>query len=313
MAEGVAVSIVICTRDRAASLAATLAALGAIAIPADLPAELLVVDNGSRDATATVVRDAVLPALAVRCIHEGRAGVAHARNAGLRAARGEIVVYLDDDARPAADWLPRLCAPIRSGAADAAAGSVHLPDAVVQPWMEPLHRAWLASTEYLDPAAPAEFVTANAALHRRVLDRVPAFDPELGPGALGQGEDALFAWQLRRAGYRLAAASDAVVAHHVEPSRTTPSWFRATALRRGRAMAYQQHHWEHAVVPHARRRLAIAAARALRHRIGNGGAAPPALLLALERLSFLRHWLVESRRPRHYQRHGLVKLAGVLP
>ncbi len=51
-------SVIVCTRDRAASLQETLKSLAKVAIPAGVECELLIVDNGSRDDTARVAREA---------------------------------------------------------------------------------------------------------------------------------------------------------------------------------------------------------------------------------------------------------------
>jgi len=66
--------------------------------PARLPDyEVIVVDDGSRDATAAIARQ-----YDCRLIRTTNRGLAHARNAGLAAASGEIVAYIDDEpTRPA--------------------------------------------------------------------------------------------------------------------------------------------------------------------------------------------------------------------
>ena len=310
------VSIAICTRNRARSLGATLASLARTELPNDLAAELLVVDNGSTDDTAEAVAAFVPPAgLLVRLLHVAERGVARARNAALRAAAGRVIVYLDDDVRPPARWLEPLCAPILAGAADAVAGGVRIAPHLERAWMTPRHRVWLASTEALDPGAPEEMVSANMAIGRHVLDRVAAFDVELGPGALGFGEDALFSLQLLRAGFRIVSAFDAAVEHHVDPSRLTRAGFREAAEHRGRTLAYRRHHWEHLDLPDAARRLRRRRVRLVLARLAHPVAPPegmPSWEMSLrEDVAFLRQYRLERRRPRNYDREGLVKRHGV--
>jgi glycosyltransferase involved in cell wall biosynthesis len=287
----------------------TLASLERIHRPSDLPAEVVVIDNASTDTTREVATSWRLPGLPARYAREERPGVAHARNAALAIAAGRVILFLDDDVRPPPGWLAAMSDPILSGAADGVAGGVRLADHLRRPWMEPLHLAWLAATDYLARDAPQEMVSANMALGRHVLTRVPAFDPELGPGALGQGEDSLFSWQLLRAGFRIASALDVVVEHHFDPARLLRASFRATAERRGRTLAYQRHHWEHVELPDARRRLVHAWLRSLVHlrvhQPREGMAARE--MLAREEVAFLREWPATSRRPRNYDRFGLVK------
>jgi len=101
----VRLSVVIPTRDRAETLAVTLARLRAQE-GVDGQAEIVVVDNGSTDETPEVLASAAEgPGLPLRCLREPRPGPAAARNTGVRAANGEIVLFLGDDVRPAGPGL----------------------------------------------------------------------------------------------------------------------------------------------------------------------------------------------------------------
>lgn len=118
------VSIVIVARDAAALLPGSVAAVLAQTPP---PREIIVVDDGSRDALA-----AVASRLPVRTLHDGRRGTAAARNAGLRCARGELVLFLT-----AGDGLPpgtlaALSATLRAApAAVMAVAAGPLPDGAI--------------------------------------------------------------------------------------------------------------------------------------------------------------------------------------
>src|SRR6516162_8840309 len=98
-----AVSLVICTRDRPQELARCLASL---ADQTTSPTEIIVVDNASRDKRS---REAAIAAKATY-VREDRPGLDYARNAGIRAANGEIVVFTDDDVRLHPRWLERIVA-----------------------------------------------------------------------------------------------------------------------------------------------------------------------------------------------------------
>jgi hypothetical protein len=204
-----------------------------------------------------------------------------------------------------------MCEPILSGQADAVAGGVRLASHLERDWMQPAHRTWLADTGYLDPTAPHEMVGGNMAFGRHVLDRVPRFDPELGLGALGQGEDSLFSWQLVRAGYRIASALDVAVEHRFDPRRLLRASFLASAERRGRTIAYQRYHWEHTDLPDWARRLRRWRLRFLLHRLAAPQRPREGMPLwemhAREQIALLRHWPTEAARPRNYERFGLVK------
>ena len=82
------VSVVIATRDRRASLAATLAALAAVRVPLDVTWQLVVADNGSTDGTAELLASGDLGRTQLLRVVESRRGKAHALNAALRISRG---------------------------------------------------------------------------------------------------------------------------------------------------------------------------------------------------------------------------------
>ena len=312
------VSVIVCTFNRASHLRPTLESLAGLGVPADLPAELLIVDNASTDGTAELARSCRLPNMPVRSISESRRGQSHARNAGMAAARGEIFLFTDDDVRPPRDWIAGICDPIASGRADAVAGGIRLAPHLERPWMGPLHRGMLASTEVMDPRAPHTLVGGNMAFSREVLAKVPAFDPDLGPGALGFGDDTLFADQLREAGFRIEAALDVVVEHHFEPTRLGRRSFLDNVRKRGRSSAYLAHHWHGKPASTAWALYRARAATAYRLACWRGRRVRDPLWadrcsereMHLERMAaYYRQYLIERERPRFYTRRGLVKLS----
>src|SRR5262249_40055264 len=87
--------------------------------PREVVAEVIVVDNGSRDATASVAQ-----AAGARVVAEPRRGYGRACLAGLLAARGaDVVVYLDGDYSDDPGQIPRLLAPLLRGQADLVVGT----------------------------------------------------------------------------------------------------------------------------------------------------------------------------------------------
>ncbi|MEP7209470.1 MAG: glycosyltransferase family 2 protein [Alphaproteobacteria bacterium] len=105
------VSVIICTRNRANALRESLESVRVAASSGGPYAELVVVDNGSTDGTSELVeawaRD-VPPELPVRLVREPRTGLSIARNTGVAAARGEIILFTDDDCRLEPDYLLKL-------------------------------------------------------------------------------------------------------------------------------------------------------------------------------------------------------------
>ena len=101
------ITVVVPTRDRPEALARCLAALERQTAPA---LEIVVVDDG---------RGAVAPG--VRIVRAGAGGPAAARNAGARAARGDVICFTDDDCTPAPDWAQQLAELCAGGGAAAGA------------------------------------------------------------------------------------------------------------------------------------------------------------------------------------------------
>ena len=93
------VSVIVPARDAAATLGGTLDALAAQELDDDL--EVIVVDDGSGDATAAIAE--AHPVATV--VRQARAGPAAARNAGVAASRGALLAFTDADCRPQPGWL----------------------------------------------------------------------------------------------------------------------------------------------------------------------------------------------------------------
>lgn len=315
----VTTSIIICTCNRAEHLRQTLQALATVNVPAEIPAELIVVNNGSSDGTAEVVQAARLVNMPVRYVTESRRGQCFARNTGMAHSRGAIILFTDDDVRPPADWIAGMCRPILAGGAQAVTGGVRLAPHLQRPWMHPLHRGWLASTEGIDRAAPYTMFGANMGFSRQVLNKVPAFDTELGPGALGFGDEMLFSWQLLEAGYKLHGALDVEVEHHFEEERLQRAAFLDSARKRGRTQAYLDYHWRHRNVAAARGKCALGQARLWYWRTRRRAACrsqegcPAWELELLQRVHYFKSWSEEQRRARNYAPRGLVKNSGAVP
>jgi GT2 family glycosyltransferase len=179
-------------------------------------------------------------------------GQSRARNRGLAASKGRCILFTDDDVRPPMNWIGGMCAPLILGECDAVAGGVRIAPHLLRAWMTPRDRAWLASTERIDAKLPAELVGANFAFRREVLHRVPGFDVDLGPGALGFGDDSMFAWKLQAAGFRIGSALHIEVEHHFDPERLTRASFLDMARRFGITRGYLLHAWHKRRIGHSR-------------------------------------------------------------
>jgi glycosyltransferase involved in cell wall biosynthesis len=300
-------SVIISTSNRACALEKTLQAFGRISVPTGWDAELIVVDNASKDNTADVVRKAQLKNFNVRYLYEARAGKSNALNTGLSIAQGEVLLFTDDDVVPAKDWLEKIATPLLQLECEGVMGQIQLADNLLRPWMKADHKMALsASNEHTK-----ELVGANMGLHRSVFERIPAFDPELGPGATGFGEETLLTWQMREAGFRLRSVPEALVVHHPDVSRLLRSQWLNGARRRGVSMAYILHHWQHDELNRPLARYYYLSFKLFIRRIFQPPPAPneegcPSWEMSyLAEMELCRQFIKEHGRPRNYTRHGL--------
>ena len=101
-------SVIVCTYNRASSLAQTLESLEKQVVRPGTEWEVVVVDNNSRDDTRAVVEGRQRNWPRIRYLFERAQGLSNARNCGIRAARGEILLFTDDDVCPEPDWVQRI-------------------------------------------------------------------------------------------------------------------------------------------------------------------------------------------------------------
>ena len=243
-------SIVIATYKRARDLRETLQSLAAL--QPDGPWEVIVVDNNSPDETRDVVLETAgtFP-VELRYLFEREQGRSPALNAGIRAARGEIIVTTDDDVRVPPDWLNQAAEGLRRLECDYVGGRVlpiwggprpdWLPDRGGKQW------AVIALLDY--GPAPIEFGTrvplgVNMAFRREALDRAGLFDPHTGRRAgtlLGQ-EVREWCIRARKAGVRGFYIPEMSLRHIIPADRLNKKYFRRWFYWRGisRAMLYER-------------------------------------------------------------------------
>ena len=100
-------TIAICTWNRAKSLRTTLLSLQQLIVPSSSDWEILIVDNNCSDDTSNVI-DQFVDLLPIRLVHETRQGLSHARNCAVGAAKGDYILWTDDDVIVDPYWLGSL-------------------------------------------------------------------------------------------------------------------------------------------------------------------------------------------------------------
>lgn len=242
-------SVVVCTYNRCESLADTLESLAAQQVAEGFRWELIVVDNNSRDATKSAVLAFAEqhPNLMVRYAFEGAQGLSNARNHGIGLARGEWVVFTDDDVLPAPDWLSQLVGGMREHGCAAAGGYIApLWQAEPPPWLTERFHGFLALRT--DPDGPKEVRAedempfgASLAFSRTVFESLGRFDPELGRKGqvLSGGEEIDMLMRVVASGGKVMYFPQAVVRHKVEAFRLSKRYFRRWRLQCSRNEAHQ--------------------------------------------------------------------------
>ena len=206
-------SVVICTRNRPDELRNCLAAISRLR---RAPDEVVVVDNTAGDSkTEEATRDAH-----ARYVVEPVEGLSRARNRGLIESRGDIVVYVDDDAVPTEHWLRYLLEPFSDPCVAAVTGeTISLESAEAHSKLEPPRRLSNQEDTWFEIASYGGLgIGTNMALRRSSCAGGNAFDERLGRGApfrIGE-ESHAFASLIER-GYSAVHVPAAVVLHPVKP------------------------------------------------------------------------------------------------
>lgn len=202
------ISVIIPVRDRAELLDRC---LGALAPRLGDHAEVVVVDDGSRDRTRQVALEWA-SRHRVRVLDNEGSGAVAARSTGVAASDGEVLAFTDSDCVPSPGWLAAGLAAIDAGA-DLVQGRT-TPERACGVLERSL---WVTGDDGLH-------ATCNLFVRRSAFDAAGGFDPAAGRRlayraghlrGLGFGEDTLLGWRIRRSGRAYTFAPDAHVAHHV--------------------------------------------------------------------------------------------------
>lgn len=209
--------MVIPAYNAASSIVDLILLLGRQTLPPD---QIMVVDDGSGDATADLAERTRATVL-----RQPHGGPAKARNAGAAVATGEIIVFIDSDCVPQPDFLEKLTAPLQAGSADVAKGAYCTKQKSLA--------ARFAQLEFEERYAKLsrqpriDFVDSYAmAIVRSVFRQSGGFD---GTFPRADNEDVDLSYRLGSLGARMVFVSDAVVFH-----RHPESWWRYFCTKLGR-------------------------------------------------------------------------------
>jgi glucosyl-dolichyl phosphate glucuronosyltransferase len=240
-----AVSVVICTFNRANSLRQALAALRQQTAPAGV-FEVIVVDNNSMDETAAVVAEGA--ALApVHHVREPRQGLSFARNCGVRASAGDLVAFTDDDVCVAADWVETICRVAEERREAAWFGGRVLPiwPSAAPRWLDASCWAPLALLDFgpsrivLGRTDPRAVIGANLIVRRAALETAGLFSADVQRVRSGIGSTEDHELQTRMARDGLSGLYEPALGVHspVDRERMTRRYHRRWHAGHGRFFA----------------------------------------------------------------------------
>jgi len=221
-------SVIVCTYNGSRTLRNCLEAL----LYLDYPNfEVIVVDDGSIDSTSKIANS-----YGFRVIKTENQGLSAARNTGLKAATGEIVAYLDDDAYPDSHWLRYFAANFMKTKHVALGGPNILPpgDGTIAQCVayspgNPVH-ILLSDTE-------AEHIPGcNMAFRKSALEAIGGFDPDFRIA----GDDVDVCWRLQQSGWTIGFIPGAMVWHH---RRNSIRAYWKQQFNYGRAEALLEEKW----------------------------------------------------------------------
>ena len=242
------VTVIICTYNRCATLPKALESVAASIMPPAVSWEVLVVDNNSNDNTRETVEDfgRRYPGR-FRYLFESRAGKSYGLNAGISAAQGEIIAFMDDDLVVESAWLQNLTASLR-GTEWAGVGGRTLPAEAFSPprWLSfgaPYYLGGILCAYFDYGDSPCVLSQApygaNMAYRKSMFAKYGLFRTDLGPSPNAEvprpNEDTEFGRRLMAAGERLRYEPAAVARHPVPLERVNKKYFLRWWFDYGRA------------------------------------------------------------------------------
>ena len=226
--------------------------------------EVVVVDNSAAgDARALVERYAATPGARVRYVAAPRPGVANARNAGVAAASGNWIAFLDDDQEASPRWLANHLAAAIAAGADASFGPVEARaegGAEMGPFT-PYFERRIDRADGADITELSAYLGTNNSMFRRArcLEGDAPFDVTLNESG---GEDSLLIKRLRLSGRTFAWAAQASVIEWTPPRRLTWTYVRKRKFLSGQVRSFVHHMLEPPQWGHILLWMAVGAAQA---------------------------------------------------
>jgi glycosyltransferase involved in cell wall biosynthesis len=234
-------TVLMATHNGARTLPRVLDAFGRLH-PPEGGWKLVAVNNGSTDGTGEILT-AFTGRLPIECLTEGTVAQNRARNRGLAAVEGDLLVLADDAVIPRPAWLAEMRRVADDHPDFSMFGGVILPCWEIPPeeWLlewVPLSLTFALTDEaWEEGPIKADLVfSPNMAIRAEVFRRGLRFDETIGPreGSYPMGSETELTRRLTREGHRAWHTRRAVVEHIIRASQMTRAWILARAVRYGR-------------------------------------------------------------------------------
>jgi len=244
----IACTVALCTHNHADRLARTLADLARIQ-PPSAPWELLIIDNASSDGTPALLASRTWPeSWQVRIVREDKLGLSNARNRAIAEARGEYLIFMDDDETPDQDWLRAYERLIDRESPDAFGGRIKVMFEDERPaWLTNELLGFLGELDHGEKVAQLTdratfFHGGNFGFRRRVCSAVGGFDAMLGRKGADNtgGEEVDFYRRLIDAGLKVWWTPEAVIHHRIQAVKLSRRYFLDLHYRQGRVEAIRR-------------------------------------------------------------------------
>ncbi len=233
------ISVVVCTCGREALFKRTLLSLNKQSLSPD-QYEILVVENGRRGAAEATVADFQKQFAPILYLHEPLQGLSRARNAGLKAAAGAYLAFLDDDAVADGFWLENILKTFVAFPEAGAVGGKILPvwEEGRPSWVAEELLKYLSILDYGDRTiflGEKNLFGTNIAFNKVLLEQIGGFSLDLGRNGddLLSGEEAFAQRELLRQGHTIVYNPDIKVGHHIPGDRLCKEWFERRAFCEG--------------------------------------------------------------------------------
>lgn len=294
------ISLVICTYNNADSLAITLQQLLAQTTVAKDQVEIILVDNNSPDNTRQICQDFIQQSsIAASYIFEARQGLSHARNTGVANARGEYILFTDDDADIPPEWLGTYLQYIARSHPDCLYSRINIIWDKDKPWwFLPEYTPCFVGVDYGNVPLTIsdihrEFYGKNFCMKKALIVELGGFDPALGRNGskLIAGEETLLYRRMIEQKKHLLYFPDAPVGHRLKAREYLPENIKKQFVDG----AYSAHH--------------IAKIMARKKILGRPARALTDSLIALLKSTALcvRYWILGARPEYFYYYLNILK------